>query len=250
MQKFRFILVEPEYEMNLGAAARLLANFGQKQMHLVKPDCIIGFTANMHAKHAKNLLKNAKIYANLKEAVRGCSMVVGTTGISARHKDAIRHPLELGEFAVRVAKWKNAGKGRGKKKPGKDAQLQPLHKSNGEIAILFGRDGIGLSEKEIGMCDLLITIPTSKGYPVLNLTHAMAIVLYELVARKKIIESENKVTKNEMDYLKRLSYGIIDGSPEIKNKQKVKNAVKRVFSRAMPDEIEARALIMMLKRMG
>jgi len=232
--------------MNLGAAARVLANFGQKQMHIVNPDCVIGFTANMHAKHAKGLLNRAKIYKNVKEAVRGCSMVVGTTGISARHKDAIRHPLGLSEFAQRINDLKDGKEDvRGQGKKFKSAKGKGLGR---EIAILFGRESIGLSEKEIGECDVLISIPTSKGYPALNLTHAMAIVIYELVVRKKIVRSENKVTKKEMDYLKKLSYEIIDDAPQIKNKQKVKKAIKRVFSRAMPDEIEARALIMMLKR--
>lgn len=226
-QKFRFILVEPEYEANLGAAARLLMNFGQKRMHLVKPDCHIGFTANMHAKHAKNLLKRARIYKSLKEAVRGCSMVVGTTGVKARNREAVRHPLSIKKFS---------------------AHLQEV-KKDGEIAILFGREGIGLNEEEIGACDFLITIPANPKYPILNLTHAMGIVLYELCAREKVARHVKKsASKGEFEYLKRLIAESVNGAKNIKNPKKTAMAIKRLVCRAMPDELEVRSLIALLKK--
>lgn len=224
--KFRFILVEPEYEANLGAAARLLANFGQKQMHLVNPNCYIGFTANMHAKHAKNLLKKAKICKSTKEAVRRCSFVVGTTGISNRNKNTIRHPLSIKKFADEI----NMGK------------------ISGEIAVLFGREGIGLREEEIDLCDLLITIPANPKYSVLNITHALAIVLYELCAREKVVRHIKKAaSENEKKYLARLVENKVNGDKAIKNPKKTLVAIKRALGRAMPDEVETRALILMLK---
>jgi len=193
MAKFRFILVEPLYEANLGAAARLLANFGQKQMHLVNPDCHLGFTATMHAKHAKNLLKKAKIYKNIKSAIKGCSLIVGTTGVKVRNKTTVRHPLSIKKFS----------------------QYLQEQRIKGEVAILFGREGIGLNEDEIAMCDLLVTIPTDKKYPILNLTHAIAIVLYELTARSRQIRHTKKLpAKNEFAYLKNLISKLVNESKE------------------------------------
>lgn len=227
MPKFRFILVEPEYEGNLGAAARLLENFSQKQMYLINPDCHFGFTANMHAKHAAHYLKKAKIYKSAKEATKGCSLIVGTSGIKVRHKKMVRHPLSLKKFA----------------------QYAQEEKIGGEIAILFGREGIGLNEQELELCDLLITIQTNPKYPILNLTHAMGIVLYELTAREKQVRHVKKaVAKNEFIYLKNLISKMIGESKQIKNRQKTEVAIRRLISRAMPDELEVRSLIALLKK--
>jgi TrmH family RNA methyltransferase len=49
-----------------------------------------------------------------------------------------------------------------------------------KVAILFGREDSGLSQDELAHCDLLITIPAEDSYPVLNLSHAATIVMYEI----------------------------------------------------------------------
>ena len=229
MTKFRFILIGTEYEANLGAAARLLANFGQRNMHLVNLDSHIGFTATMHAKHAKRILDNAKFYDKIEDAIKGCDMIVGTTGVKVRNHTTVRHPLSLAKFSHRI-----------------DSCVNNKEK---EIAILFGREGIGLNEHEIDLCDLLVTIPTDSKYPILNLTHAMGIVLYELCAKKKQVRNTKKhADANELKYLKNLIKTKIDQNKNIKNQKKTQIAIKRVIMRAMPDELEVRSLISLLKR--
>ncbi|MFH1306290.1 MAG: RNA methyltransferase [Candidatus Micrarchaeota archaeon] len=227
MAKFRFVLVEPEYEANLGAAARLMKNFGQKQMYLVNPDCYIGFTAKMHAKHALNILKKAKICKSVKEAVKGCSMVVGTTGIMRRHKNVLRHPLTSEQFRKKIE--------------GKEIK--------GEIAVLFGREGIGLNEKEIESCDLLITIPTSAKYTVMNITHAMAIVLYVLCAQEKRVRKVSKRSDagERKQLIKTIEELVGRYEGKLRNVRKAKIAFKRVIGRAVPDEVEVRAMLSVLK---
>jgi len=245
MAKFRFILVEPEYEANLGASARLLSNFGQKQMHLVNPDCHIGFTAIMHAKHAKSLLLKAKNYKSVKEAVKGCSLVVGTSGVRIRNRTTVRHPLSIKKFSECIEEretFKTDGKD-GKKISGKKK------KSSEEIAILFGREGIGLNQEELDSCDLLITIPTDSKYPILNLTHALGIVLYELCSREKTVRHMKKsANAQEFIYLRSLISKLVNDSQNIKKPRKTEVAIKRLVSRAMPDELEVRSLISLLKR--
>jgi TrmH family RNA methyltransferase len=227
MNKYRFVLVEPEYEANLGASARLLCNFGQKQMHIVNPDCHIGFTAMMHAKHAKKILEKARIYKCVEDAIKGCKMVVGTSGIKVRNRTTVRHPLSIKKFSEHI----------------EDCAV------DGEIAILFGREGIGLNEHEIDLCDLLITIPTDAKYPILNLTHAMGIVLYELCTReKKVRGAKKRADVNEYMYLKKLVSQKISSSKNIKNSKKMQMAIKRVIARAMPDELEVRSFISLLKK--
>ncbi len=135
MPEFKIIFVGIEYPINLGYCARVLANFGYSEMHLVKPKARIDKTAVMHAKHASDLLKSAKVYASLEEATRDCDFVVGTSGIIKRGKKTFRNPLNIEQFVKRAKRTKK------------------------RFGILFGREGTGLSIEEIDKCDLLVSIP-------------------------------------------------------------------------------------------
>jgi tRNA/rRNA methyltransferase len=226
--KLRIILVDPEYELNLGAAARLMRNFGQFPLYLVRPVCSLGFTARMHAKHAKDVLEKAVVCKTLEEAVKGCSQVVGTTGILQRHREALRHPLTLEEFRVRVAGQKTT-------KP---------------MAILFGREGIGLKEEEIARCDVLITIPTTKKYPVMNLSHAIAVVLYALAGQEKKQSPPGPAGRaSERKYLLATFDALVTRySHRLRHPEMTKLSFKRLVGRAVPDEAETRGVILVLKQ--
>ncbi|HQT45524.1 MAG TPA: RNA methyltransferase, partial [Candidatus Micrarchaeota archaeon] len=153
-QKFRVVLVEPEYSINLGAVCRAMSNFGFSDLAIVNPKCPIGFTAKKYAKHAKHILLSAKLAKSVKDAVSGCDFIVGTTGVLRRHKATLRDPATLSVFSKSIPK--------------------------GRIAVLFGREGIGLMRNEIDMCDMLVRIETSDGYPIMNLSHAVAVFLYSV----------------------------------------------------------------------
>jgi TrmH family RNA methyltransferase len=51
---------------------------------------------------------------------------------------------------------------------------------DGRISILFGRENWGLNNEEVKRSDMICTIPTSAEYPILNLSHAVGVVCYEL----------------------------------------------------------------------
>ena len=53
-----------------------------------------------------------------------------------------------------------------------------LNNLDGNISIVFGPEGKGLLNSELRICDLLITIPTWPGYPIMNLSHAVTIICY------------------------------------------------------------------------
>ena len=227
---FRFILVRTEYELNLGSAARLMANFGQSPLYLVKPDCMIGFTAKMHAKHAAKLLEKAVICSTLAQATKGCSLVVGTTGVLRRHRDALRHPLMLEEFREQISgqKWKKSD----------------------TIAVLFGAEGNGLTEDEIKACDLLITIPTVHRYPVMNLSHALSVVLYALTGQEKKLKHHAEAADPQQAKALAQAFDLLTErySHSLRDPQKVKLAFRRVMGRAMPDRVELGALAAVLRQ--
>ena len=156
MGNVRIVLVRPKFEGNVGAIARSMANFDLDELYLVDP-CEIGDEAYRRSKHGNGVLRNSVTVGTLDEAVKGCFLVVGTSGIVTKgEKNYARIPISVAEFAERM-------NGYGEK-----------------VAILFGPEDRGLFQDELERCDILITIPASDTYPILNLSHAATVVFYEI----------------------------------------------------------------------
>ncbi|HWQ18414.1 MAG TPA: RNA methyltransferase [Methanotrichaceae archaeon] len=157
----RVVLVEPMYDGNIGSIARAMKNFGFSNLVLVNPCQIDDFGLAM-ASHAKDILAGARTATTLEEALEGADLVVGTTG--KRLGDEQRHlrlHLRVPCFTPSQLAVKLQGK-------------------EGEIALLLGREDVGLTNEELMACDMVVSIPTSDTYPIMNISHAAAVLLYEL----------------------------------------------------------------------
>ena len=153
----KIVLIKPSIEGNLGAIARTMLNFGFEELHLVSPELNIGEEARKRAKHAGKVLEKVTIHKNLNEAISDCSLVIGTSGKREfGEKTITRHFLTPEEISKRT------------------------YSNNGKIAIVFGPEGKGLTQEELIYCDLLTSIPTWEGYPIMNLSHSVSVILYEL----------------------------------------------------------------------
>ena len=153
----RIILVEPKSEENVGAVARVVKNFGFSDLYLLNPPDI-GIKAFSVAVHAYDVLKSCKIVDSLPVAIANSAIVAGTT---AKLGTSTSKHLRMPFFSPLELKDKVAGK-------------------RGILSILFGREDVGLLNDELKLCDLVVSIPTSQGYPVMNLSHAVAVILYDL----------------------------------------------------------------------
>ncbi|MFH1447605.1 MAG: RNA methyltransferase [Candidatus Micrarchaeota archaeon] len=224
MAQFKIIFVEPEYQVNIGHCARVLANFGYGEMNIINPKIKLGNTAVMYSKHGKELLKKARIYKSIKTATRDCDFVVGTSGVLKRGRRVIRNPLNLEQF------------------------LEKVCGSNRRFAVLFGREGTGLVSEEIEQCDLLLSIPASRRYPTLNLSHALAIVLYGLSTTKNYRLIKNS-KRDEKEKLMETFGEITDYfGPHLRNPDKIKMAFRRVLGRSLVSDLEASALLCVMKK--
>ncbi len=215
------IILEPANEGNLGAIARVMKNFGFERLVLVNPKCKIGSDAIKRAKHAKDLLSKARIAKKIGKY----DYLIGTTAKLGTDFNISRSPISPEELAGKIKK---------------------IEKKTTKIGILFGREGIGLKNKEIGLCDFVVTIPTQKSYSAMNISHSIAIILYELSKGKENITSHiNPITKKEKDVI----LGYIDktldkmdfASKEKKDTQR--KLWKRVIGKAMLTKREAYALM-------
>ncbi len=221
--KARVVLVSPEYQINVGSVARVLANFGQSEFYIVNPSCNPkGFDAIKYSKHAKGILEKAKIVDSIDSATKNTDLVVGTSAAIKRHRKTVRNPIPLREFA--------------RKKP------------KGKIAILFGREGTGLTSEEIDKCDILVKIETSRKYPTLNLSHSVAIFLHEFTSFEQgpLIEIAPGSEKNEL--LKQFNAITDYYSKSLRNARKIKASFRRVIGRSMISKVEASALLSVFKK--
>lgn len=150
------VLVRPRNPLNIGAAARAMSNFGSRHLRLVNPYAP-GFREARSAVGASDLLQTAEEYKTVAEAVADCALVVGTTAIRKRVlTQPVRRLDEQSGIAVRQ-------------------QLQ-----TGRVALLFGSEKIGLTNKDFSHCHWLLNIPTSQQNISMNLGQSVAVCLYEL----------------------------------------------------------------------
>lgn len=157
------ILLEPETPGNIGAVARVMMNFGFTNLVLVHPLCDhLSKESQDRAKHARDILKKAKI-VDL-NALKKYHTLIGTTAQLGTDYNIPRSPLP-------------------------PEQLSKIVPDKKDVGILFGREGSGLSNKEIELCDFVVTIPTSKQYQTMNLSHSVAVICYELSKHKENITS-------------------------------------------------------------
>ena len=158
MLHVRVVLVESCFEESIGFVARAMKNFGLSDLHLVNPAVSLGSSCRKRAGHAQEILDSAKVHRFLPKALSG-ALTVGTTAQrSLSSKNLLRRHVTPKDLSGVLAG------------------------TEGIVAIVFGREGTGLTNLELGMCDVTVTIPATSGYPTLNISHAAAIIFYELFA--------------------------------------------------------------------
>jgi len=150
------ILVEPQLGENIGAAARVMANFGLGRLRLVKPrDGWPNTQAQRSASGADRILDEAALFDDLTAAIADCTVVLATT---ARAHDQAKPVLG----------------------PDQAASFLAPHVAAGEnVAVLFGRERYGLENHEVALADRIVTFPVNPAFASLNLAQAVALIAYE-----------------------------------------------------------------------
>jgi len=215
------VFVEPESPGNIGFLARIMKNFGLTNLVLINP-CKMENESYYKAMHAREVVSNSETYYSLKEFLKSKEIdsAIGTTGNAGGSYNVARIAVS-------------------------PEQLADTINYNGNMALIFGREGNGLSNEEISLCDVIVSIPTHDYYPILNITHAAAIIFYEMFKREKSypvdrIESASAAEKDSLincmdEIILKLGYP----------RHKSKNAslvFRRIIGRAFISEREAHTL--------
>ncbi|AGB03948.1 RNA methyltransferase, TrmH family, group 1 [Aciduliprofundum sp. MAR08-339] len=219
------IFVEPQFTGNIGFLARTMANFNFKNLVLVNPPPLDD-DAFRFAKHARYILENAEIVKDFEEVRRSFDYLVATSGVSTKSpKKFKRIAMSPREFAEKVGGYK------------------------GKMGMVFGRENYGLYNGEIEQCDALITIPTSEDYPIMNVTHAAAIVLYELFLQEERKEEMPIAENFELNLLNSRFSEILDAINFPAHKRKNTEVMfRRIIGRAMLTKWEYHSMMGVFKR--
>ena len=153
------VLVRPRNPLNIGAAARAMANFGIQRLWVVAPYAPHWREARS-AVGAPVLLQNALETESLAEAVADCTLVAGTGTLTYRKPE--QKVVSLPELTPMITGELARG---------------------GRVAVVFGPEKHGLTRDDLSLCHLLVEIPTDPRQPSMNLGQAVAVCLYELAAR-------------------------------------------------------------------
>jgi len=149
-------MVRPRNPLNIGAAARAMSNFGAHRLRLVNAYAP-GFREARSAVGASDLLTSAEEYKTVAEAVADCSLVVGTTAVRNR---VLQQPVRRLD--------ENSG-----------ATIRQRLLTE-RVALLFGSEKIGLTNKDFSHCQWLLNIPAKEKNISMNLGQSVAVCLYEL----------------------------------------------------------------------
>ncbi len=226
--KLRVVLVEPMYDGNVGSVARAMKNFGFQNLVLVNP-CKIDDFGRAMSSHARDVLEGARVVGSLEDAIDGANLIVGTTGKRLENEERhLRLHLRVPCFTPAELKKKLDGK-------------------SGEVALLLGREDVGLTNDELMACDMVVSIPTSPGYPIMNLSHAAAVLFYELSKAEEggIDMASREIMVLLHDRARAMLHEV--SYPE----HKVEYIVlmfRRIFGRAELTEREARTILGVIKK--
>ena len=216
------VLVDTIHPGNIGSVARAMKTMGLYRLSLVNPRVFPSGDANALAGNATDVLKNAKIFSSINDAIKDSTFVYAT---SSRDR-SIQWPLMNAESAAN--------------------EICNQVNSDKEVSIVFGKEDRGLTNEELEFANKLIEIPANPEYPVLNLAMSAQIISYEILKA-----SSDSKSKEWRDYpevnskqLQMLIDHFIETAVEIdvidpKNPKKIISRIKRMFTRLQPDEMEA-----------
>lgn len=226
LENIRIVLVETSHTGNMGSVARAMKTMGLNHLYLVNPLLKPDSQAISLAAGASDLIGDATIVDTLDQAISGCTLVIGT---SARCRTLPWPMLDARQCGVTSVA---------------EARL-------GQVALVFGRERVGLTNQELQKCHYHVAIPANPEYSSLNLAMAVQTIAYE-VRMAWLADSQSKTQNGEQET--ELCYPRVDdlerfyqhlesllqqnGFIRQSNPGQVMSKMRRLFTRARPEKDE------------
>ncbi len=151
----RIVLVRPRDSGNVGSVCRAMKCMGLRSLAIVPGGLLDPRRARTLAHYAEDILDKATLHADLRGAIGDAVLVAGTTRRRGRNRKYFS--LFPEQLAQRIA---------------------GIHA--GTVAVLFGNEETGLTDDELALCNLAVSIPATARFPSLNLSHAVQVICYEI----------------------------------------------------------------------
>ncbi|WP_409161301.1 tRNA (cytosine(32)/uridine(32)-2'-O)-methyltransferase TrmJ [Pectobacterium sp. B2J-2] len=227
LDNIRIVLVETSHTGNMGSVARAMKTMGLSKLYLVNPLVKPDSQAIALAAGASDVIGNATIVDSFDQALEGCGLVIGT---SARSRTLPWPMLEPRECGVRSAQ---------------EAEHAP-------VALVFGRERVGLTNDELQKCHYHVAIPANPDYSSLNLAMAVQIIAYEVriahldrlqAGQPKHEESPYPLVDDLERFYQHLEQTLLQtGFIRPVHQGQVMNKLRRLFTRARPESQELNIL--------
>ena len=226
LQNIRIVLVETSHSGNIGSAARAMKTMGLSNLYLVSPKSVDEQSIVLAA-GADDVVRNAHIVDTFEQAIEDCSLVIGTSARLRHLQSTLIEPRECAEKAS-------------------------THQ--GQVAIVFGRERVGLTNEELLKCHYHLNIPANSEYSSLNLAMAVQLVSYEMrmafLTKNKTESTLSTIediypTAQEMEYFFAHTEQVYQSLGFIQN-QGVIQKLRRLYNRSSLEKNELNILRGML----
>lgn len=177
------------------------------------------------------MLESAVVCDTLEEALTGCALAIG---MSARKRQLSHELISAREASIRAAS---------------------IASQEQNVALVFGTEMSGLSNRELDLCQLLAMIPTNPDFSSLNVAAAVQVMCYELrmsEGANVVNNSTSKLplaTSDEVEgFYQHLEETLIKvGFLNPKEPKKLMQRVRRIYARASLEKEEVNILRGILK---
>jgi len=228
LDRIRFVLVGTTHTGNIGATARAMKAMGLSRLHLVRPKRLPDAEAIARASGADDLLAAAAVHDSLVNALSGCRFVVGSSARLRTVEWPLLEPQECAETLLREA-------------------------SDGEVALVLGRESSGLTNAELEQCHYLVHIPTNPDFSSLNVAAAAQVFAYEIRRCHRAglgehlspeVPAPAPAPAEMLDgFHAHLTHALVDiGFADPEQSKKLGRRLRRLFNRARPDQTEINML--------
>lgn len=182
LDNIKIVLVETSHTGNMGSAARAMKTMGLTNLCLVNPIIKPDSQSISLAAGASDIIKQAQIFSSLEAAVADCSLVIGTSARPRSLQWPNLTPKECGDKIIAEAC------------------------RHAQVALVFGRERVGLTNDELQKCHFHVSIPANPDYSSLNLAMSVQVLSYEI--RMSLLSAQEASIKldeqdiNEVHYPK------------------------------------------------
>lgn len=212
MLEFVIVLVEPEHPHNVGFVARAMCANALIDLRIVYQKYNSVLADSYRTAHAsKSILDHAKIKKNLKEAIQD---VQYTIAFSRRTFESVVPVISL-------------------------PSIQTILPKEGKVALVFGRESIGLLLEEINQCAQICEIPVPGNHS-LNLGQAVSVALYELLKENKsgLLNDHSNSLANKAQIESFISFLEENLTERYKKQHWFQGGIRLLLQRLQPSENE------------